>query len=392
MRQCVLDKIDEVASVLLGVSFDKEIGLYSGNAGIALFLFYYARFKRATVVHKKAVDIMDGLFSQIENTQRLRFSFCSGIAGVGWLVDHLCKQGFLQADPTEILSDIDNYVFQAALDDLRLGDFDFLHGAMGMLLYLAKRDCREYLRHLIQALGGIAIWEGCCAKWQSVINREEKTVGFNIALSHGSSSLALVLCKILQIIPEDETLKKLLNGAIEYICKQEIQLEKYGCYFPAFSIESQPELFKTRLAWCYGDLGVAMAIWQSGLVHNNKAWIDKGMEILLHAADRRGLSENRVLDAGICHGTAGLTQIFNRLYRDTQQVAFKKAADYWCAETLKMAKFDNGLAGYMVYRTEKDGGWQPTYELLEGITGIGLSLLSFVMEEDPAWDECLLLS
>jgi len=116
------------------------------------------------------------------------------------------------------------------------------------------------------------------------------------------------------------------------------------------------------------------------------------MEVLLHAAHRRGLPENRVQDAGICHGAAGIAHIFNRLHRNTGRMEFKDAADYWYVETIKMAKFDDGLAGYKTYYTEAYGGWQPNDNFLVGIAGIGLCLLSFVVEEDPAWDECLLLS
>jgi lantibiotic modifying enzyme len=114
--------------------------------------------------------------------------------------------------------------------------------------------------------------------------------------------------------------------------------------------------------------------------------------ILSHSATRRGLQENSVLDAGVCHGTAGIASIFNRLYLKTAREEFKEAAVYWCQETLSMAKFEDGFAGYKTWRTEKYGGWQTSTSLLEGVSGIGLCLLSFVTSDDPAWDECFLLS
>lgn len=390
-NKTILSKINEISS-LLHLPGKKEIGLYIGNAGIALFLFYYARLKNVPDVHRKATEMVDDLFTQIETTPQLGFSLCSGIAGVGWLVDHLCKQGFLMANPDEVLSDIDEYLYHAALNELYQGHYDFMHGAMGIVLYLVKRNRQGYLCHLVDELSRIAIWDGDGAKWESIIKHEDGIRGYNIALSHGSSSLALVLCKILQITPENETAKRLLKGAVEYICNQEISVEKHGCYFPAFSIESQPIMAKTRLAWCYGDLGIALAIWQSGLLLGNQGWIEKVMEVLLFSAHRRGLPDNMVRDAGICHGTAGIAHVFNRLHRNTKRVEFKDAAGYWCNETLKMATFEDGLAGYKAWYTPEHDGWQPTDSLLEGIAGIGLCLLSFVMQEDPAWDECLLLN
>ena len=61
-------------------------------------------------------------------------------------------------------------------------------------------------------------------------------------------------------------------------------------------------------------------------------------------------------------------------------------------ETLKMAKFPDGLAGFKTYRPEKYGGWTNQYDMLEGIPGIGLAMLSYISETEPTWDECLLLS
>ena len=387
----VCNKIDEIASILLKEPLNHGIGLYSGNAGIALFLFYYARFKNAADIHKQASEILDHLFIQVEETKQQLFSLCSGIAGVGWLLDHLCKQEFIQADPEEMVSGIDKYLFTVAINELNRGNFDFLHGAMGVALYFVKRNRQDYLSYMLKTLANIAIWDGDRAKWQSVIKHEEGIKGFNIALSHGSSSIALVLCKALQILPNEE-LKALLKGAVTYILDQEIPVKQYGSFFPGFSKESQPDISKTRLAWCYGDLGVALAICQSGMMLKNDSWIDKGMEVLLHSANRRGLLENMVKDAGICHGSAGVAHIFNRLYRNTKRAVFKEAAQYWVIETLKMARFKDGYAGYKTWHTEDYGGWQNSKTLLEGIAGIGLCLLSFVMHEDPAWDECLLLS
>jgi hypothetical protein len=78
------------------------------------------------------------------------------------------------------------------------------------------------------------------------------------------------------------------------------------------------------------------------------------------------------------------------MWWDTRLPEFKNAADYWMNETLKMAKFEDGLAGYKVWYGEQ--GWLNEYCLLEGIAGIGLALMTYYYEVEPIWDECLLLS
>ncbi|MCK5168939.1 MAG: hypothetical protein KAQ75_03590, partial [Bacteroidales bacterium] len=137
---------------------------------------------------------------------------------------------------------------------------------------------------------------------------------------------------------------------------------------------------------------VGIALWQAGKNTNNEEWKNKALEILLHTTKRKDLKENSVIDAGLCHGTAGIAHIYNRMYNNTGRDEFKKAAIYWFEQTLKMAKYDDGLAGYKAWRTPEYGGLQNEYGFLEGIAGIGLALISAVSDIEPKWDECLLLS
>lgn len=56
-----------------------------------------------------------------------------------------------------------------------------------------------------------------------------------------------------------------------------------------------------------------------------------------------------------------------------------------------MAKFEDGLAGYKTWQGA-ERGFRNEYGLLEGIAGIRLVLLAYLSDEEPTWDECLLLS
>lgn len=111
---------------------------------------------------------------------------------------------------------------------------------------------------------------------------------------------------------------------------------------------------------------------------------------MLHASQRKDFEKNGIVDAGICHGTAGIAHIFNRFFFETKMPIFKDTANYWIKETLKMATHDDGLAGYKSFYSEKE--WVKEYGLLEGVAGIGLALLSHISDEEPTWDRCLLLS
>ena len=61
-------------------------------------------------------------------------------------------------------------------------------------------------------------------------------------------------------------IEELVAGTIGYILSQEIDRSKYGSCFPSQSLENGDEIHRSRLGGCYGDLGVAAALWLS-LIH-----------------------------------------------------------------------------------------------------------------------------
>ena len=113
--------------------------------------------------------------------------------------------------------------------------------------------------------------------------------------------------------------------------------------------------------------------------------------ILLHAAERRDLVENMVYDAGICHGAAGIALVFNILYQEAGLTQYREAAAHWLDVCLNMSYHRDGIAGYREWRLPEYGGWKNTPGLLNGVAGIGLSLLSFVSDQEPSWAGSLLL-
>ena len=117
-----------------------------------------------------------------------------------------------------------------------------------------------------------------------------------------------------------------------------------------------------------------------------------GLDILLKTTRRRDPQENKVLDAGICHGAAGIALIYNILYQRTARKMFMESAAYWLDVCLDMASHEDGIAGYKTWYLPQYGGWKNSAGLLEGAAGIGLVLMSFISEKEAAWSKSLLLN
>jgi hypothetical protein len=101
-----------------------------------------------------------------------------------------------------------------------------------------------------------------------------------------------------------------------------------------------------------------------------------------------------VVDAGLCHGAAGLGHLFNRLFQATGDSCLAEAARFWLARTLQMRRPGRGVGGYEAWQLDDDGKvtWIADPGLLAGAAGIALALLAATTPVEPAWDRVLLVS
>lgn len=390
----IVVKLSEISRALLQYTDNvKDISLMGGKTGIALFLFYYGKWKENPKYCDCALDITTDVFYEI-NHGFSQSTFASGLAGIGWAVDHLSQNNFIERSSGETFGKLEPFFYETMMADLRRGEFDFLHGALGNGTYflnrLANHDTRNYLIDLVDGLEKISHKDkNGGIKWQTIKNFHEGTFGFSINLSHGIASIITFLGKLYELGIYREKVSMLLNGAVKYLLAQRLDTAQYSSNFPTWALEDEPPT-ASRLAWCYGDLGIGIGLWQAAKNTSNKEWESIALEVLLHSTHRVNPEENSVVDAGLCHGTAGIAHIYNRMYHYTGEVAFKKSALYWFEQTLKMAKFHDGLAGYRAYQGKKDPVKEPAF--LEGTAGIGLALISAVSTIEPEWDRALLLS
>ncbi len=374
-----------------------NFSLLTGYIGEVFFLYYYS------LIEHEYESIADEFLERLLNNISIRnnnssyYSYCNGLAGLGIALHLLEESGFIQ-ESTEILDDVDLLLEHGLFGEIKIQHFDFLHGIIGIGFYFLKhyKYCPEkslpQLKKILIYLEETAIIEQDQIKWKAIDILKQRENGlfhadFNISLSHGISSIIIFLCRYINLnITGKERAENMLNMAVNYVLKQRIDTEKYGSYFPGSSIESSEIITKSRLAWCYGDPGIALALWHTSKILKREDLYRLSIEVLLYSSKRRNLSEAFIYDAGICHGSAGISQIYFRMYEETQMIEFKETYKYWTNVTKKMAYHKDGLAGY---KTLHDKEWINNYSILDGVAGIGLSMLSPVNAD---WDEILLLN
>jgi len=149
----------------------------------------------------------------------------------------------------------------------------------------------------------------------------------------------------------------------------------------------------SRLAWCYGDLGIAVALMTAARGAGERDWERAALEIA-RAAAARPMERADVSDPGLCHGAAGNLHLFNRLYQATGEPELAAAARVWLHRLLDMRQPGAGLGGFLVLLPDEhqQRAWRADPGFLTGSAGIGLALLAAATPVEPAWDRLLLAS
>ncbi len=369
-------------------------GLLTGLGGQALFLLHYSRLHGEQAYYNLGHSLLQNALDAVQIGEVVH-THCRGLAGLGWALMHLHEHGLLDADVNELLGSLDGYLEETLFFDLADGEYDFLHGAVGTALYFFRRtgytpDAARVLRAFGPALEGLAIRSGDALKWESMLDEGGRR-GYNISLSHGMASLVALLGKLYAAGIASDAVRPLLYGAVSYILGQELPPNQYTSCFPTYSLETEDQPIASRLAWCYGDLGIASALWLAGSAAGEISWREKAAAVFQRAARRTDLREAGVVDVSLCHGTAGIAHLFNRAYYHTGIAALRAARDYWLRQTMGMATYADGLAGYKSYHGKR-AGYANDPCLLEGTAGIGLAFMAAANPLFLHWDECLLLS
>lgn len=374
----------------------KCTSLLGGNAGIALFYYYYFLFTANKDYRLIANSLLLNSINSISK-DNYNFSFGKGACGIAWCLQLLQKNGLIQFNPELVLSNIDKHIYNYTSRCLIENNYDFIYGGIGGAIYFLERIPNTYaysaLIKIIDLIDEIAEITPNNITWLdsfalSTIDSKKK---YNLGLAHGIPSVIYVLSRAFQAGIKKKKVHKLINGSINWLLKKRLMKSQISI-FPNYIADGVlPK--DSRLAWCYGDLGIANSIWHAGVATNSSLWKSEAISILLNSTKRVDLEKNYVMDACLCHGASGIAHIYNRFYHETSIDEFKKASIYWYNITVNLANVKSKYSGYKTFEIYKEKErWRRSLGLLEGIAGIGLSLISSISKSEPKWDRCLLLS
>jgi lantibiotic modifying enzyme len=216
---------------------------------------------------------------------------------------------------------------------------------------------------------------------------------YNLGVAHGVPGVVAVLAQAHAAGVAPGATEPLLEGAMRWLWAQARE-KAPGPRFPTMVDERARDEEQSRLAWCYGDLGVATSLLGAARQVRRADWERQALELLARCAER-SFASSGVNDAGLCHGATGNAQMFNRVFQATGDASFREAAEKWIDHALAYRKPGTGVGGFqawIVNTTLEEAAWQDVPGFLEGAAGIALALLAATQPVEPRWDRLLLIA
>jgi hypothetical protein len=376
--------------------------LGSGWSGQSLLYGYLALAEAGDLPFDAAELAMDRLdrASDAVASVPMTESLFSGFSGVAWATEHLAGKVYEpDGDP---LAAIDEALLGSLSRAPWTGEIDLINGLVGLGIYALERLPRpaaaQCLERIVDHLGELAERGDGTAAWFSpaarlpAYQRAVFPLGlYNLGASHGIAGIIALLAAACRAGVSEALAGTLLEGAVAWLLARRLHPE-VGSAFDSFYHPDIPPR-RSRLAWCYGDAGIAATLLVAGRAVGRHDWQDEALALALAAAERP-VATCGVADAGLCHGTAGLAHLFNRMFHWTGEERLRAAARRWIEQTLAARQPGRGIAGFRSWSADLSGvqDWRDDPGWLEGASGVGLALLAATSALEPAWDRLLLVA
>lgn len=121
--------------LILHLHYLEDIGLFHGKMGIILFFAHYARYTNIAMYDDFAEELLNDLCENIPENSPINLEF--GLCGIGWGIEYLIRNKFMEGNSNDILIDIDQKIMERDLR--RIKDYSLATGLMGISCYIQFR-------------------------------------------------------------------------------------------------------------------------------------------------------------------------------------------------------------------------------------------------------------
>lgn len=336
-------------TLLLNASFIDNLGLMHGKMGIAIYFFHLARETKSSIYEDYAGELIDEIYEEI--SIHTPCDFGNGLAGIGWGIEYLVQNGFIDADTDEVLEEFDKRIIHEITYHTP-ENIGVLKGLAGYVVYFSKRvkECvdknNDTIANQDALLKAINLLE------QYVINNQDdlwtESDRFDITWN-----LPMVLWVLGELF-ESGICQKEAECIIQNILKHLVinnyclQLQS-NCLLLSLAIEK---------------------LKHSNFEQFSYTFLDNLSRKLQTNLEKESISKELAPNSAFLqYGTGGVAWIYKQLFQLTNNDFFQEQSHYWNNRSYGFAETDQGYAGFHVTNDNEN----MAFGLLNGLAGIALS-------------------
>jgi lantibiotic biosynthesis protein len=380
MSDLIISQLKKIDSLISTKNVPNHNGLMSGRLGVLLFKFYYSNYFEGSV--ETCFEGLEEIFNNFnEGDNRFHgYALAEGLTGFIIVLNILQEEGFLECDDDEALHQL---LEEKIMFNLDYAKIDYLHASMGMLHTLLQNEkfvSETFIKTIIAKIEEIGSYNGDGFRIASE-HPIYKDLGVDFGLSHGMCGLLLVLVNLCNMGFETDTLKRMIKAGIQYIIKfknseNAVEASLDSLYPLGVDTHNEKPYQSNILGWCYGDLNILHLLEKANLLLKDPS-LNAEIEHLILNLKLRELDSTEIKDSHFCHGSAGVAYYFNYLFKLTGKLIYHECYKYWIGIATR----------HLQKELEEDYYADKSPELLEGLCGVGLVLLTELNPKLNKWDK-----
>jgi len=356
---CTFEKQLEIITEALLRNIDsiEGLGLLGGKTGISLFFLNYYKLSGKRKLLDSALAIIESVSSNFgvlkDNTD-----FSNGLSGIAWYIESLAQNGYIENNTDEVLEEI--CLVLNELNFSTLSKMGISESLIGYGLYFQARMSNPNFSP------------------EKQLNSKEINVN-NIILCSFDDYLYRFKCENCISIREEPEMSEIilfLYKALKINAQNKIliqMLSEYVSIFYSYLVKKETIIANTKteaITMLNCELKNAYALFKASNVLKDREKENFSIKMALETISQTSI-EN--IDVGVFYTTMRVAHLYNHFYQLTSIETFKTASLYWMNLTFSQKKIQSEV----------------NLNLLGGLTGIGLILISAMADFKPDWDSCL---
>lgn len=115
LKKRIDERLKRIANfLLLNASFTDNLGLLNGKMGVAIFFYKYSLYTGIKIFEDYAGELIDEIYEEINVNSPI--DFADGLTGIGWGIEYLAENKFVEGSTDHALTEIDNAVYRSSIN------------------------------------------------------------------------------------------------------------------------------------------------------------------------------------------------------------------------------------------------------------------------------------